>query len=63
MTLTYATYARTDIPTITARVTPHAIGGGGVANIKERFNIARRDVSRKSHFRVCALSQPLCNPT
>ena len=33
----FTTNVRVEIPTTTARVIPYAVGGGGVANVKERF--------------------------
>lgn len=35
----FTTNVRIEIPTITARVIPYAIGGGGVANVKENFTM------------------------
>ena len=36
----FTTNARIDLPTLTTRVSPYVVGGGGVANLKERFTIA-----------------------
>ena len=35
----FTTNVRIEIPTMTARVIPYVIGGGGVASVKERFTI------------------------
>jgi opacity protein-like surface antigen len=36
----FTTNARIDLPTLTTRVSPYVVGGGGVANLKESFTIA-----------------------
>ena len=35
----FTTNVRLEIPTMTARVIPYVVGGGGVANVKESFTI------------------------